>query len=389
MVRCSSIDDGTTATRHSGRPMSAGFENTKRRKPAATSLVGAEERAERGLVGKVDSAELARAISEVAFPPILAWDKAGVVRLANQAAADTLGRPLAQLVGTSLAEIASPAESVEHIVGDITAGRLVAAHTRRIVHVRGGEDRNVLAASRAIDVDGLRGGVTVLVPETESGRLGRDPSRSSLDLVPVAIGYTDADWIIKAVSREVVDLIDRTPQEITGQSLLDLIDPADVDELEGSAELGDVPRSLPRVRFADPSGEDVEVCVLLAPRPDAGTGKRFALVGRIESYYPQQEDRVSELELRLRRIGAEVMAAGLMDSAITSALQNHPELGQLSARQWEITSRLLEGERVPTIAEELFISQSTVRNHRSTIFQRFGVHSQAELLEKLRQPLTE
>jgi DNA-binding NarL/FixJ family response regulator len=69
-----------------------------------------------------------------------------------------------------------------------------------------------------------------------------------------------------------------------------------------------------------------------------------------------------------------------------SILQEHPELGDLSTRQWEILSRLVVGERVPTIASELFISPSTVRNHLSMIFQRFGVHSQAELLGKLRQP---
>jgi DNA-binding NarL/FixJ family response regulator len=41
---------------------------------------------------------------------------------------------------------------------------------------------------------------------------------------------------------------------------------------------------------------------------------------------------------------------------------------------------------VSTIANELSISQSTVRNHLSTIFQRFGVHSQAELIDAFRQP---
>jgi DNA-binding NarL/FixJ family response regulator len=46
-------------------------------------------------------------------------------------------------------------------------------------------------------------------------------------------------------------------------------------------------------------------------------------------------------------------------------------------------SRLLHGERVPTIASELFVSQSTVRNHLSGIFERFGVHSQPELLKML------
>jgi DNA-binding NarL/FixJ family response regulator len=43
----------------------------------------------------------------------------------------------------------------------------------------------------------------------------------------------------------------------------------------------------------------------------------------------------------------------------------------------------LQGKRVPTIARELYIGQSTVRNHLSEIFKRFAVHSQPELLEAL------
>jgi hypothetical protein len=33
---------------------------------------------------------------------------------------------------------------------------------------------------------------------------------------------------------------------------------------------------------------------------------------------------------------------------------------------------------------ELYISQSTVRNHLSAMFKKFGVHSQPKLLEALR-----
>jgi DNA-binding CsgD family transcriptional regulator len=39
---------------------------------------------------------------------------------------------------------------------------------------------------------------------------------------------------------------------------------------------------------------------------------------------------------------------------------------------------------VPAVARDLYVSQSTVRNHLSAIFHLFGVHSQAELLALLR-----
>jgi PAS domain-containing protein/DNA-binding CsgD family transcriptional regulator len=364
------------------RPMNAVAGRPKRRRPAATSLVGSSVRAERGLLGRVASTELEQALSEVTFPPLLAWDETGTVRLANHAAEAIFGRPLDEIVGTPLVDLAGPADEVEHVVQDMATGRFVAVHSHRTAHVKGGQDHAVLATSRAVEIDGLRGGVTVFVPEAEAGRLGRHPSRTWLDLVPVAVGFTDSEWIIETVTTEVQELIDRPSEALVGRSLLELIVPEDASELRAS-EARNEPRSFPQVRFILPSGDSVEVCVLLAPRCEP-EGMRFALVGRIESYYPEQQDRVAELELRLQRIGAEVHAAGLLDTAALPALQDLPELGQLSTRQWEILSLLLKGERVPTIARNLVISPSTVRNHLTAIFQRFGVHSQAELLERLR-----
>ncbi|MEQ1874388.1 MAG: EAL domain-containing protein [Ilumatobacteraceae bacterium] len=57
----------------------------------------------------------------------------------------------------------------------------------------------------------------------------------------------------------------------------------------------------------------------------------------------------------------------------------------LTGRQIEILRRMLGGQRVSEVADELFLSQSTVRNHLSAIYQRFGVHSQTQLLNLLRK----
>jgi DNA-binding CsgD family transcriptional regulator len=58
---------------------------------------------------------------------------------------------------------------------------------------------------------------------------------------------------------------------------------------------------------------------------------------------------------------------------------------RLSLRESEIVTRLLAGDRVPAIAKALFITQSTVRNHLSSVFRKMNVASQQELLELLRQ----
>ena len=46
---------------------------------------------------------------------------------------------------------------------------------------------------------------------------------------------------------------------------------------------------------------------------------------------------------------------------------------------------LLDGDRVPVIARKLFISQSTVRNHLSSVFRKLRVHGQQELIHLLNE----
>lgn len=68
------------------------------------------------------------------------------------------------------------------------------------------------------------------------------------------------------------------------------------------------------------------------------------------------------------------------------ALETHvllPHGSELSARQSEVVARLVDGERVPKIARSMFLSPTTVRNHLSAIYRKFGVHSQAELMAAL------
>jgi len=91
--------------------------------------------------------------------------------------------------------------------------------------------------------------------------------------------------------------------------------------------------------------------------------------------------RAIELQGTLWRIAMEVQAAGVADDFVRlPALVGAFEIGRQPSRQLEVLARLLSGERVPSIAKSMFISQSTVRNHLSNIFKLVGVHSQAELI---------
>lgn len=58
---------------------------------------------------------------------------------------------------------------------------------------------------------------------------------------------------------------------------------------------------------------------------------------------------------------------------------------RLTPREQEVLGRLMDGQRVAWIAADLFVSPSTVRDHLSSIFRKVGVHSQAELIRRLRR----
>lgn len=59
--------------------------------------------------------------------------------------------------------------------------------------------------------------------------------------------------------------------------------------------------------------------------------------------------------------------------------------GPLSDREEEIAQALVKGHRVSEIAGKLGISPHTVRNHFKAIFRKLEVHSQVQLLAKLRE----
>ena len=51
----------------------------------------------------------------------------------------------------------------------------------------------------------------------------------------------------------------------------------------------------------------------------------------------------------------------------------------LSDREAQVVRLLLTGHRVPQIARQLYLTQSTIRNHLSMVFRKLGVNSQQEL----------
>jgi len=206
-------------------------------------------------------------------------------------------------------------------------------------------------------------------PITKS--LGREPTT-------MAIGTVDAHLAITAMSCEIKQLLGVAPEDLVGRPLPSVVARQDVAALlePGDALGQQAIASTVHMRNADGDWVDLccvqtslvgnpDRCFILAPEPDADSAA----------------SRVSELEHHLWSIAAIVEASGVLQRiGPMRDMSVLPQANSLTTRQWEILARIARGERVPTIASDLHVSQSTVRNHLSAIFKRFGVSSQPELL---------
>jgi DNA-binding CsgD family transcriptional regulator len=332
------------------------------------------------------STELRSVVDRQRFPLIVFRPDDGEILLANHAAAEIVGRPLDQMIGAHALDLVEPGPNVELAAKSLATGAVDAYRARR--RLVGHEEEVVYVWTRAVDVDGTRLAVAVLALGTRLPMLGGADIGSPFGAcVRVAVGMIDADGKIVRVSADVKELAGVTAAQARGRPLSELFAADDARRVRDIARAEPTkPIALSPVALREPGEEAPDFCLLIG-EPSANHGKRlFALVGWPQPERPSPTSRERELEARLRRISAEVRAAGLIEILGDYPGTESSELDdELTTRQLEIIELLLRGVRVPTIAKTLYVSPSTVRNHLSHIYRRYGVHSQAELLEKLRK----
>ena len=134
-------------------------------------------------------------------------------------------------------------------------------------------------------------------------------------------------------------------------------------------------------------GETIATSTKIIPMHN-GTGPSAALLWIISPAPGEvrviQDPRRRELEDAMRRISDELGRIGLANgNAPAEPTHSHPDLDLLSRRERDVVTHLLQGHRVVSIAELLDVSEHTVRNHLKSIFRKLGVHSQAELVDRL------
>ncbi|MDQ1724609.1 MAG: hypothetical protein QOG52_1637 [Frankiaceae bacterium] len=238
--------------------------------------------------------------------------------------------------------------------------------------------------SACTDETPRRAAVGVLLP-VSPGPLAFSAGPHSFGLV--AMGTVDGEWRIDRISAGIEPLLGYKAADVLGQEISSLVQPTEWPSLLIAIGYGlrDVGGTTARLVLRSADGESRHCTVLVTPLAggrEAGFAFSFAVADRLT---PNVADRAWELESHIRRIAREVAASGVLSGlTATPTATNVPAMAGLSTRELEIVTGLLAGERVPMMAERMFLSQSTVRNHLTSVYRKLGVGSQQELLTVLR-----
>ena len=319
----------------------------------------------------------------------------GQLLAVNPMLAELLGATVGELTGSSSLQWLSADDRQAARLGfqALADGDLTGYQAVRRLARASDTDQALSVWVSTVEVGGTRVGLASAVPPASYDNQFR--ALPPVSQVPepgnVVLGTVDGNWRIDRVSQDVTALLGLTPEQAAGQPVLAVIHPSDLPAFLAAVEHARRGQRAVRVtlRLGARSADWIEVAVVLAiigpgdPPPLA-----FALMrdDAVEPSGAADSAREMRLEGHMLRIADELHAAGLIPRLQQlPALAAEPRLGKLTSREWAVLTRLLDGQRIPAIAASLYVSQSTVRNHLSSIYAKLGVHSQVDLIRLIRR----
>jgi DNA-binding CsgD family transcriptional regulator len=334
------------------------------------------------------------ALVESSDVPLAALDlPSGRFLAVNAAMTTALGSAVGALTGSSSLDWLSPDD--RHAArlgfqaladGDLTGYQAI----RRLANP---EDPDQLFSVwvSSVELAGTRVGLASAIPSAPHDNQFRalPPVSSVPEPGSVVLGTVDSYWRIDRVSHDVMPLLGLTPEQCTGQPVLGVVHPTDMPAFLAAVEHARRGGRAVRLslRLNAGSHDWTEVTVVLATiAPGDPPPLAFALIRDDGAAAPSDGSREMQLEAHMLRIADELHAAGLIHRLQQlPVLADAPRLGKLTSREWAVLTRLLDGQRASAIAADLYVSQSTVRNHLSSIYAKLGVHSQVDLIRLMRR----
>lgn len=210
----------------------------------------------------------------------------------------------------------------------------------------------------------------------------------AVDRLACGLVLEDATGHMRYVNQRILELTGYEARELDGQPVAKLVPEelhAFLDTEQERARAGDARTRLSALRRRD--GRAIPVVV--APRwiEDTPSGEAIVLSVIIDL---AEVHAARPLGARSGSLAAELagVASRLQSISFSASLTHRrgvsiddPALQALSAREKEILVLLVQSLRVPAIAEQLSISESTVRNHLKAIYRKLGVSSQRALID--------
>jgi DNA-binding CsgD family transcriptional regulator len=329
--------------------------------------------------------DLARIAAEVLegipFPALVLEVPSERIVAASPAAAHLLDPDRDSIVGHLFEEFTSDNPDLGRDI--FAGGRLNGFETFRVLRRARGADATVRMWIRQFDEQpSSKFVVAVIVVDVMSAN---GVAQTDWQETPAVVGTADTSVMIERISSDAESLFKLPVSNILGTSMLALVAqedmPACLAALEDASanQTGVTLHVRVRTGIEGPALRCEQVILPLQPSPSCA----FIFLPRPDGNPAQPVSaRLSQLLFRFGR-GAEIAhAARTAFRGMTE--QTMPGVSRLTTRELEIVSRLLEGERPPAIADRLFLSQSTIRNHLASVYVKLGVGSQQQLLNLFR-----
>ncbi len=211
-----------------------------------------------------------------------------------------------------------------------------------------------------------------------------------IDQLGCGVIVENRDGILRYANRRILELTGYEPADLDGQPIAKLV-PEELHEYLRAEQVkthaGDARTRLSALRRKDGRAIPVAVSPHWIENTPRGEPVVISVVIDLAEIHTARPIGASagslahELANVASRLQSLSFSASLSDRAGVPI--DDPSLRDLSTRERQILVLLVQSMRVPAIAEQLFIAQSTVRNHLKAIYRKVGVASQRELIERV------